>query len=71
MDHVDWQDETMSKELARILAQQVLPGGRVIWRSAALEPPYAAIIKAAGFDVTCISRADQVLPFHWPFFIPA
>lgn len=38
---------------------QVAPGGRVIWRSAAFVPPYAAFIRDAGFDVKCIQRADQ------------
>ena len=38
---------------------QVLPGGIVIWRSAALVPPYAAIIAKAGFDVKCVRRADE------------
>jgi betaine lipid synthase len=51
MDHVDWMDETYAKSLAATLAQQVAPGGKVIWRSAALTPPYASIIAAAGFKV--------------------
>jgi betaine lipid synthase len=37
----------------------VAPGGRVIWRSAAYDPPYARYIAQAGFDVRCIQRADQ------------
>jgi betaine lipid synthase len=40
-------------------AAQVAPGGIVIWRSAALVPPYAEVIRKAGFDVRCVSRADQ------------
>eukprot|EP00195_Chlamydomonas_chlamydogama_P005703 CAMPEP_0202899678 /NCGR_PEP_ID=MMETSP1392-20130828/7850_1 /ASSEMBLY_ACC=CAM_ASM_000868 /TAXON_ID=225041 /ORGANISM="Chlamydomonas chlamydogama, Strain SAG 11-48b" /LENGTH=653 /DNA_ID=CAMNT_0049585927 /DNA_START=166 /DNA_END=2127 /DNA_ORIENTATION=- len=59
MDHVDWLDMDHAKVVADTLAQQVLPGGIVIWRSAALCPPYAELIKKAGFDVKCISRADQ------------
>lgn len=51
MDHVDWMDEAYAKSLAATLAQQVAPGGKVIWRSAALTPPYAGIIAAAGFKV--------------------
>ncbi len=51
MDHVDWMDETYARELAAALARQVTPGGRVIWRSAALEPPYVSIIRDAGFTV--------------------
>ena len=53
MDHVDWMDEAYAKSLAATLAQQVAPGGKVIWRSAALTPPYAGIIAAAGFKVQC------------------
>ena len=34
-----------------LLLVQVVPGGRVIWRSAALCPPYARIIREAGFEV--------------------
>lgn len=51
MDHVDWLDLKMARELAHCLAQQVSPGGRVIWRSAALCPPYARLIRDAGFEV--------------------
>ena len=51
MDHVDWMDEKYARELAATLARQVVSGGRVIWRSAALEPPYGPIIAAAGFQV--------------------
>lgn len=46
--------------MAAALAAHVAPGGRVIWRSAAYLPPYAAHIRAAGFDVTCVQRADRV-----------
>ncbi len=58
MDHVDWLDLDHAKTLADTLALQVVPGGIVIWRSAAMQPPYAELIKKAGFDVQCISRAD-------------
>lgn len=54
MDHVDWLDMATAQELATTLAQQVATGGIVIWRSAALEPPYADLIRDAGFDVKCI-----------------
>lgn len=57
MDHVDWMDVKSAKEVADTLGQQVLPGGIVIWRSAALRPPYAEQIKDAGFDVQCVRRA--------------
>ena len=59
MDHVDWQDNAQAKVLAAALAKHVAPGGRVIWRSAALGPPYASIIRDAGFDVRCLQRADE------------
>jgi betaine lipid synthase len=59
MDHVDWQDEVAATKLARALAQQVLPGGRVIWRSAAEIPPYARLIRDAGFEVTRLQCAKD------------
>lgn len=59
MDHLDWMHTPQHEEYASALAEQVMPGGIVIWRSAALHPPYADIIAKAGFDVKCISRADQ------------
>lgn len=43
MDHVDWLDNKTVQELATTLAQQVLPGGIVIWRSASLCPPYSKV----------------------------
>ena len=59
MDHVDWLDETMAREVAVSLGQQVIPGGRVILRSAALNPPYVKFIEEAGFEVRCLQRIDQ------------
>lgn len=59
MDHLDWMDDEVANGVAQVLAKQVLPGGIVIWRSAALTPPYASLIAKAGFDVRCISRSDQ------------
>lgn len=59
MDHVDWQDLTAAKDLAQVLARQVVPGGRVIWRSAAHAPKYAQLVREAGFDVQCLQRAEE------------
>jgi len=59
MDHVDWLDEAQATELAECLAAQVVPGGRMIWRTASLCPPYADIFARHGFDVRCISRIDE------------
>ena len=59
MDHVDWLDEKMAKEVAKTLGRQVVPGGRVIMRSAALNPPYAKFIEQEGFEARCLQRADQ------------
>lgn len=59
MDHVDWLDGPVVAELAATLAQQVLPGGIVIWRSASLSPPYSKAIADAGFAVSCLSRASD------------
>lgn len=51
MDHVDWLDVHAARKLAKALAKHVSPGGRVIWRSAALRPPYTRLIQQAGFKV--------------------
>jgi betaine lipid synthase len=59
MDHADWLDEAAARELATTLGEQVVAGGRVIWRSAALEPFYSRLIEEAGFEVTCLQRADR------------
>jgi betaine lipid synthase len=59
MDHVDWLEEGAGRALAAALGEQVRPGGRVIWRSAALEPRHAAWVAAAGFEVRCVRRADD------------
>lgn len=59
MDHVDWLDDNYIRELSATLAQQVLPGGIVIWRSASLNPPYCKAIADAGFAVTCLQRASD------------
>jgi betaine lipid synthase len=56
MDHVDWTDEAYIKTLAAVLYDQVLPGGRVIWRSASKNPWYSPFIAEAGFDVVCVER---------------
>jgi betaine lipid synthase len=56
MDHVDWTDEAYIKTLAAVLYQQVVPGGRVIWRSASKDPWYSPFIAEAGFDVVCVER---------------
>ena len=62
MDHVDWLDLKAAKELSRALAKHVAPGGRVIWRSAALCPPYARLIREAGFEVmfTCCAARGKI-----------
>ena len=59
MDHVDWLDNKTTKTVAKTLSEQVDIGGRIIWRSAALSPPYAKFIESEGFEVQCLQRADQ------------
>ncbi len=58
MDHLDWQDETQTREVAAALWEHTAPGARIIFRSAAYEPPYAAHLRDAGFTLRCVSRAD-------------
>lgn len=60
MDHLDWLGPVEHRQVAAALAEQVLPGGVVIWRSAAYAPSYSAAIRAAGFSVRCVARADEV-----------
>jgi betaine lipid synthase len=59
MDHVDWLDDAAAMEVARTLAAQVLPGGKVIWRSASNRPPYADFIRSVGFDVKRLQVATD------------
>jgi betaine lipid synthase len=59
MDHLDWLDEPAARQVAAALGRRVAPGGRVIWRSAALAPPYSRWIEEAGFEVRCLQRADE------------
>lgn len=62
MDHVDWTDAAYAQTLAAALAAHVAPGGRVIWRSASVDPWYVKFIEAAGFTTQIIARAD-VTPY--------
>lgn len=65
MDHCDWYDELQSKPeqfdrdyMRRTLQALYLtlkPGGRVFWRSAAMDPWYALVYKELGFKVERIS----------------
>jgi betaine lipid synthase len=59
MDHLDWMDLPTMRKVAQALGRQLATGGRVIWRSAALQPPYAKLIQEAGFEVRCLQRADR------------
>ncbi|GAB4820256.1 hypothetical protein N2152v2_007302 [Parachlorella kessleri] len=59
MDSCDWLCERQARELAAALGRQIVEGGKVIWRSASLSPPYAKYIEQAGFEVRCLQRADQ------------
>lgn len=60
MDHADWLCPEKQMELVTALRDHVSPGGRVIWRSASLVPPYARMLEKNGFSVRCISRFDQL-----------
>ena len=51
MDHMDWLDADAAQTVAQELARAVASGGRIIWRSAALVPPYNQLIADAGFQV--------------------
>ena len=42
-----------------VSCMQVLSGGLVIWRSAAIVPPYAKLIEKAGFNVKCLQQAQD------------
>jgi betaine lipid synthase len=63
MDHVDWLTAEQAKEVAEALGKQIRPGGRVIWRSAAVHPPYVQMIEDAGFLVRCVNRVTEDSPY--------
>ena len=56
MDHVDWLNDDLVEQLAAGLEKQVVPGGRIIWRSASLNPPYTKVFAKHGFEVHCVHR---------------
>lgn len=57
MDHVDWAWQTSYvEELALALEKHVVSGGCIIFRSASIDPPYADVFRAHGFDIRCVSR---------------
>eukprot|EP00271_Cylindrocystis_brebissonii_P006722 TRINITY_DN19505_c0_g1_i1.p1 TRINITY_DN19505_c0_g1~~TRINITY_DN19505_c0_g1_i1.p1 ORF type:complete len:708 (+),score=127.24 TRINITY_DN19505_c0_g1_i1:145-2268(+) len=58
MDHVDWLGQKDIDTLCNALKKQVVPGGRVIWRSASRDPSYAKCIAKAGFKVTQIQSTN-------------
>ena len=45
MDHIDWLNEKDVLTLCYLLDTQVLPGGRILLRSASLNPPYLRLLK--------------------------
>ena len=51
MDHMDWLDDKAIETLCEQLAEHVVPGGKIIWRSGALNPHYAEAIERHGFDI--------------------
>lgn len=60
MDHADWLSQEDLNVLINALWEHVLPGGRVLFRSAGLRPPYVDLLEKAGFKVECVARADEV-----------
>jgi betaine lipid synthase len=59
MDHADWQTSAQTIELARTLNKYTSSNATIIFRSAASNPPYVEHLRAAGFEVTCLSRIDN------------
>lgn len=61
MDHVDWLEQKDIDTLCNALRRQVIPGGRVIWRSASRRPGYARCIESSGFKVRRIQSSEQYM----------
>lgn len=61
MDHVDWLEQGDIDILCDALRDQVQPGGRVIWRSAARSPDYAKCIEKSGFRVVRLSTSEKYM----------
>ena len=59
MDHMDWMDAAYHHDLAATLHDHVSPGGRVIWRSSSINPPYSKIMAEHGFEVRRVSYHDK------------
>ena len=64
MDHMDWQDLTAPKDLAQVLARQVVPGGCVIWRSAAEAPKYAQLVRLQRAEQGYMDRVNMYSSFY-------
>ncbi|MCO5608184.1 hypothetical protein L7F22_062390 [Adiantum nelumboides] len=61
MDHVDWLEQHDIDVLCAALHDQVVAGGRVIWRSASRSPGYAKCIETSGFHVERLSTSEQYM----------
>ena len=63
MDSMDWFDpdpkHPAAKEQIRALNKVLRPGGRVLFRSAALRPWYVDIFEETGFRCDCVGRRDE------------
>ena len=64
MDHIDWLDAPAARQVAAVLGRQVVPGGHLILRSAALCPPYVRFIREAGFEVGQLHPCQHAHSLH-------
>ena len=58
MDHMDWLSTDEQTELAEILESHIVPTGRIILRSASLNPSYIAILSDHGFVMAKINSHE-------------
>ncbi|XP_024520609.1 uncharacterized protein LOC9660589 [Selaginella moellendorffii] len=61
MDHVDWLEQSDVDVLCKALQAHVIPGGRVIWRSASRSPSYANCIEKSGFKVIQVATSKAYM----------
>ena len=55
MDHMDWLTDTECLQLVYVLTQSVAYNGRILLRSASLNPPYISILEQNGFSMSVIN----------------
>ena len=55
MDHMDWNTHTENEALCILLQSHITRNGKILLRSASLNPPHITLLKSYGFNMSCIN----------------